>query len=832
MNKKLFLGMFAAATMLFATSCQNDELDAVQAGNEATVSFTLGVEGGVQTRATTISDGSGANKLVYAVFDEDGKRISTIAKVEKEFEFPGTEKITLAKGQTYKVAFWAQNSATSAYVLDDYMNLTIDYTSNDGKNNDETRDAFFKTVEFTVNSGNLNVDVVLKRPFAQINVGVYTGDENKNEKIDDTEKNEDWEYAVASGVTIAESKVIIKNAATTLNLVSGNVGGNTEVTYDFNNIPAQWLEVETDATKAGKEHFKYLSMSYFLVNTNKDDGEIVAGDTKSTLGGLEFTFRSGGKDIVLGAENGLTNVPVQRNWRTNIIGKLLTGDVEFKISIDPIYNGETNIENGIEVYGVRGGNKLYKTLKEALDAGETNILLGEGTYTLSSVANKSLTIGGIGAKSVLDCKQAIAMSGCDLTFENLTIESSTDGYVGFQHITEATYRNCTIKNTIFLYASSTFEGCTFNAAPNGYSVWTYASTKTIFTDCTFKNDKKAILVFHDCNPTTCELYITDCTFTATDQTTDKAAIEIHTEGDVNGTTDNGINGKLYIKNSTQTGFGGGLWRELNHGTKKETSNFEVYVDGQRVNNPVYIEGVKYGNIEAALAAVPVGGTATIKLGEGYYDLYSSNGKWSARGKNLTFVGTGDPAKTIIPCNNNNNQGALQGSTVTFESLTIETDKGNYLRGFQHVAGATFKECIIQNSLTLYNDGADVIEFENCTFHVSGNEYNFWSWHTSASFEGCTFNCDGKAALVYRENGKSDISFTECIFNDFGGQDGKAAIETGWDGSGYNPEYDIRISKCEVNGFDVNSVSGSKVWGNKNSMGVDRLNVVIDNVDVY
>ena len=85
MNKKLFLGVFAAAGMLLATSCQNDELDAVQTGNEATVSFTLGVEGGVQTRA--ISDGLTANRLVYAVFDEEGNRITTIAKVDKGVNF-------------------------------------------------------------------------------------------------------------------------------------------------------------------------------------------------------------------------------------------------------------------------------------------------------------------------------------------------------------------------------------------------------------------------------------------------------------------------------------------------------------------------------------------------------------------------------------------------------------------------------------------------------------------------------------------------------------------------------------------------------------------------
>lgn len=44
MNKKLFLGMFAAAGMLFATSCSNDELDVVQSGNEAQVTFSLAAD--------------------------------------------------------------------------------------------------------------------------------------------------------------------------------------------------------------------------------------------------------------------------------------------------------------------------------------------------------------------------------------------------------------------------------------------------------------------------------------------------------------------------------------------------------------------------------------------------------------------------------------------------------------------------------------------------------------------------------------------------------------------------------------------------------------------
>ena len=98
MNKKLFLSMFAATGMLFATSCSNDELEVVQSGNEAQVSFSLGLEGAIGSRA--ISDGKSADVLKYAVFDKDGNRLSNIKAVEKTgVTFPITVSITLAKGQ-------------------------------------------------------------------------------------------------------------------------------------------------------------------------------------------------------------------------------------------------------------------------------------------------------------------------------------------------------------------------------------------------------------------------------------------------------------------------------------------------------------------------------------------------------------------------------------------------------------------------------------------------------------------------------------------------------------------------------------------------------------
>ena len=791
MNKKLFLGVFAAAGMLLATSCQKDELDAVQTGNEATVSFTLGVEGGVQTRA--ISDGLTANRLVYAVFDEEGNRITTIAKVDKEATFPTTENITLAKGQTYKVAFWAQNSATSAYVLDDDMNLTIDYTNS--ANNDENRDAFFKTETFTV-TGNAQINVVLKRPFAQINVGATKAD---------------WDAAVASGIEIATSKVVIKNAFTNMDLIDGSVSGETEVVYDFGATPKSSNEVlKVDLDKDGTaEEYHYLSMSYILVDAQK-----------STLQDLDFTFHPiSGNDIVF--DEGLDNVPVQRNWRTNIIGQILTGNIDFNISIDPIYDGEYNNDTAVpvELNGV-----YYSTIEDALaNAVDGDVInLGVSNYTLPSNiklkdgATGTITFVGEGEKTVIS--GSANASGINVIMKDLTWTSPSTGYdTAFTHATSVSFENCNITGQYYAQSGAphTFTDCTIDPQ-TGY-LYTYASNCT-FENCTFKSSEgKALQVYNDGNEGTFTVNINNCTFTAA-KTANTSAGKPVTAIDINSIKSTFI---VNINNTTATGYGVGeysgstLWN-----IKGGQENVTVNIDGKKANDAVEMNGAKYGTIAAALANVTSGQAVEIALAEGTYTLPSA-----AKGKVLTFVGTGDAANTIIECKNDGYDN-LNGSKVTFENLTIETDNETY-RGFIHVSGATYKNCIIKNQLTLYSDG-DPLLFDDCTFHTSGNNYNVWTWGTSATFNDCKFDCDGKAMLVYG-GGTSEVTFTNCIFNDFGGQDGKAAIETGND---YDATYTININNCEVNGFDVNSVSGSNVWGNKDSMAPDKLNVIIDNVEVY
>ena len=269
MNNNLLFTMLAASTMMLATGCSGSDDTAVtqENNNLAAVSFSVQADAVVGTRA--ISDGTGADELIYRVFDKDGKVIS--ASLAKKTETGLTDLLTghkvtlyLAKGQTYKVAFWAQDADCQAYTVDDNMGVTVSYT---GTNNDETRDAFFKTVDVTV-TGDMNVDVTLKRPFAQINVGCTT---------------HDWNAAQASGINVQTSSVTVKDAATKLNVIDGTVSGSQDVTYTAANIPTEKLKVDADGDGT-KEDYKYLSMCYILPN------EATTGAAKTTAS-TEFTFK-------------------------------------------------------------------------------------------------------------------------------------------------------------------------------------------------------------------------------------------------------------------------------------------------------------------------------------------------------------------------------------------------------------------------------------------------------------------------------------------------------------------------------------------------------------
>ncbi len=834
MNKKLFLGMFAAAGMLLATSCSNDELDVVQSGNEAQVTFSLAAEGSIATRA--ISDGTGAKKLVYAVYNANGELIKTIANADvngqivdnSAFDNGLTENvtITLAKGQQYTVAFWAQDPKCTAYTTTDLENVEVDYA---GLNNDETRDAFFKAETFTV-TGNTEINVVLKRPFAQINVGVY---------------QTDWNAAVASGIEIEKSKVTIEKAATSINLLTGEVEGEETVEYGFATIPTQFTTPETldvDLDKDGtKEKYVYLSMSYILAN------DATTGYAKATLEDLDFTFapKSGNN---INFSEGLNAVPVQRNWRTNIIGKILTGDVTFNITIDPIYDGEYN--NG-EAQPVNINGVYYATIQDAVNNvkdGEV-IKVATGTYTevVKVTGGKNFTLEAAGPNVVI--------AALDHQSNGTPSTVKVKGITFDNSVTTAGWFTGTAPNIAPCVGAwggnLTFEDCAFIVAgtsgkETGVMTWWTTENNVMslsFNNCTFEGkddhaNARAMQIYGYVN-----MEVNNCSFnTKKDYTLKYVAQNGNIATFSNNIVNNSENfvelgssaypGTNYTANINNNTLGKGV----NTHTIAHDENQTVNVNG---NVSVIAEGVvkdANGNYiassnEGITNAISDGAT-TINLTQGNYVIPSS-----AKGKTLTIIGTGTPedvkvAVTKVGTGGENCDYAFDGSTVTFEGITITTNSSTYI-GYARCKG-TYKNCVINGTYTLYGDS----KFENCTFNVSGDVYNIWTWGAkNIEFDRCTFNSDGKALLLYQE-GTNTVNLTvkSCIFNDNGGLTSKkAAIEIGDAPYGATPTYNVTVSGTTVNGYEINNEginTGTTLWGNKNSMPAERLNVTVDGVIVY
>ena len=254
-------------------------------------------------------------------------------------------------------------------------------------------------------------------------------------------------------------------------------------------------------------------------------------------------------------------------------------------------------------------------------------------------------------------------------------------------------------------------------------------------------------------------------------------------------------------------------------------------EGQQTDSYLIVNGTKI-TLGSAPSAVTSNDELDKAITDGSTDILLGNGTFiipdSAQGKTLTITGSGD---TVIATQDDGSyEGcdySLDGATVTFNNIIINTDSSTYT-GYARCSG-TYNNCTINGTYTLYGDST----FTGCTFNVSGDVYNIWTWGApTATFTGCTFNSDGKAMLLYgTENTK--LTLTNCVFNDKGGlTDKKAAVEIGND---YNKSYELIVNNTVVNGYEINDKginTGTTLWGNKNSMGTDKLNVVVDGVDVY
>ena len=297
--KKHFLFAFAAIATLLMTACSEDDIVKGQGGN--TVTFSVGVP---QLATRAIGEGESANKLYWGVYDHNNKLLPEISNTAEgqDFSQTGTVQLTLAQDKEYSIIFWAANAGNSM--------CTVDWTNrimsvNPTAANQEAYDAFCAFVEIESVSGYAKRDVTLYRPFAQLNIGTA-----------------DVEKAGNSGLTVKNTKVEISGIPTTYNFVDGTTEGSATFTYGYP-TPATSFVGEAFPVSG----FDYLAMNYALVAADK---ELVT---------VKFTYMDDDDQEHLRT---YTSVPVQRNWRTNIYGNILTSEADFTVTIEPEFAEDKN----------------------------------------------------------------------------------------------------------------------------------------------------------------------------------------------------------------------------------------------------------------------------------------------------------------------------------------------------------------------------------------------------------------------------------------------------------------------------------------------------------
>ncbi len=340
--KQVFKTVSVIALAAVSASCAKERI-AAPSGEESVVSFTVSAPV-FQTRA--IADGNTVDKLACCVYDSEGNYIAGTDEtpVSKTIEISGgnaTFTARLVTGQTYSFIFWAYKAPgegeTSPYTFDT-NNRTVSVSYADAASNDESRDAFYAYVAPVQIKGSFSQEVKLYRPFAQLNFGV---------------EKDDIIAAAAANISVSKSKVKLTNLGNKLDLTTGAVTGEEEATFALATCPMSLEspeELEVSSTKYG-----YVAMNYVLV------GKEAKSLTDATLWVADA-------DGTLIKEDGLkvTNVPLQGNYRTNVLGNLFTSEVITSINVAPAFVDDIVKEFvSITAEKIKEANTLIEANKEA-----------------------------------------------------------------------------------------------------------------------------------------------------------------------------------------------------------------------------------------------------------------------------------------------------------------------------------------------------------------------------------------------------------------------------------------------------------------------------------
>lgn len=724
----------AAALAVLAFGCAKENV--ADEGEKSQVTFTVDVpEATVTTRG--LSDAATTDQLICQVFLNDGNytpvpELTQTVTVENR---KATVNFTLVKGNKYAFIFWAQASGTGYYNTEDLRSVKMNVAN--VKANEPKMDAFWATETLTATANPSTKSKTLYRALAQVNFGSKMPDRS-------------------DALAVTESSITMKGVADIFHPFLGNKStaceGSVDITFAKN------ATITDEKLNVSEEEYDYLSTAY--VFASKQDQSLT--DVSAT-----FKFENG-KETSVSAPN----APIQGNYRTNIIGDLLTVGSTWTITIDSEFKGGDKIYDAVSANLEKGGNvTLSEDYSVASKSAGVTIPLGV-TSTLNLNGKKFSNVNGHTAN-----KAALQVRG------NLTIEGNGEVYCEGV----ATNNAIIVENG----GNLTINGGTYNVgkAANG------TSNATIYVQGPDTYSRNGTVV------------INGGTFKA-EEGSDGTRFVLNQSDDITTSC-------FTVKGGTFIGFNPANVNEA-HGAI--TSFVAEGYKSVKVSDSPETWEVQDASVSAAtqeeFTSVVAEAGAKVVLAAGTYSAPST----IADGVIIEGVeGTVIDIPAAV---------AYHDKNIKFKSLTVKSPNANYT-GIQHAASVKYEDCTIEGQPFSY---ATEAVYENCKFVQTSNDaYNIWTYGSkNITFNKCEFNCAGKAVLIYNEGAlaTSKVTLNNCNFKASEKVTGKAAIEIDQTFTAY----EVYINGCSATGFDAGSKSGVTLWNNKKGVAGKSLKVVVDGVE--
>ena len=773
--KKILLFASALAGLFLAGSCQRENLEPVQQGN--TVTYTVTVPDALATKG--IGDNvANVNTLHYEVYRTAVAETVTFTDADRLLYHKtatvtnGTAKIELelVNDQNFTVLFWAQVGETNeAYDVTDLTNVTlkspikanqVDYAAFSGVDFIEGTDALTdKTIELT-------------RPVAQINLGTTAASLT----------------AFDTPVRLDGSSMTVVGLSNTFNVAKQIPGAalTSTTVYDEKAVPAEPLKVNTT-------NYVYVGMNYVGFAPEVGTPVIVSYDINTTEGHIQNTIE---------------NVPVKPNYRTNIIGNLITSKTAYTVELDntwgepageyEVWDGKTLTEpttvNAAGEYVISLPSEwawLANKQNPATKAAPAPIVInlasdldfgGHELTGLVALRSGSLTVNGNGY-AVLNAKVVsgnndngtnaaslfISLPDSELKVENLDVKnvnvvtSGANPYAGV--ITSYVEGVVTIKN-VNVYNSSVYGIDSIGAIAGFIPANGTVTVENVLVDgvklanADVADESGAMGGFAGrvagkltaanvkVANTTIEAYVG----TSSDQKRSVAKFigNFVGGGMINVTGASLENVTIVAKNElaqTQQCLYTeflGGWR--GNGGTVSINGVEITKGAEDVtiDTPAELSSALANAADGAV--IPVAGAI------------ETNALAVGNGKNVTIVGLSDGA-TI----NSSSARMHTSGNITFKNITMALPANNDYFGGHDANGGTmvFDNCKFVGTATTINGN---FTYNNCEF-TNPDRYAAWVYGNSVvTYNNCSFSGPDRAAKVYTDGGNEVmVTYNNCTF---------------------------------------------------------------------